>query len=86
MGVRLLLCCGGCDATIEVGPLRRRFHSIQHGIGGHGWGAWKLDDPTELTPEGWVMFDPYTQCTYCPTCWATIEADPEPAASTRKEG
>ena len=25
-----------------------------------------------VAPEGWVAFDPYTHCTYCPKCWAGI--------------
>lgn len=36
-------------------------------------------DPEAVTPEGWVMFDPWTQATYCPPCWAAILAAVEPA-------
>ena len=69
MSVMLTLICGGCDETASVGPLRRRFNGSQ---GDHGWGFWKTDLPESLTPEGWVMFDPWTQQTYCPACWAGI--------------
>ena len=33
-----------------------------------------------VVPAGWVMSDPYTRCTYCPSCWESIiEASaPEP--------
>ena len=27
----------------------------------------------DVAPEGWIAFDPYTGCTYCPECWAWIE-------------
>jgi len=71
MTVMLRLSCGGCDATETVGPLRRRFLSVQGRD--HGLGFYRVDDPQNLTPEGWVMFDPHTQCTYCPECWDRIE-------------
>jgi hypothetical protein len=71
MTVMLTLMCGGCNRAEVVGPLRRRFHGSH---GNSGWGAWKTDDPRLLTPDGWVMFDPYTQATYCPECWASIES------------
>lgn len=69
--VMLELSCGGCDATETVGPLRRRFISLSGQD--HGVGQFRTDRPQEHTPEGWVMFDLYTQCTYCPECWASIE-------------
>lgn len=56
--IRLLFSCGGCDATAEgTGPLRRN----------------PSNTVEDVTPEGWVAFDPYTYCTYCPKCWAKIE-------------
>ena len=72
MSVRLLLTCGGCRATVNVGPLRRRFHSVSGT--NSGWGSFRVDDPESLTPDGWMMFDPYTQATYCPECWAGLLA------------
>lgn len=69
MSVKLLLSCGGCDTTATVGPLRRRAESV---FGG-SLCAVVTDEPEDLAPEGWVMFDPYTYCTYCSTCWAEIE-------------
>ena len=79
MSVRLLLECSGCDAKAEgTGRLRRKFVSFSGRD--HGFGYWVVQDPEELTPEGWVMFDPYTNATYCPTCWAEIEAPTVPAS------
>lgn len=82
MSVMLTLQCGGCDASVIVGPLRKAFRSLSgrdHGVG-REW----VQNPEELTPDGWVMFDPYTYATYCPTCWASIE-DGERAAPLRTE-
>jgi hypothetical protein len=28
----------------------------------------------DVVPDGWVAYDPYTYCTYCPKCWEGIEA------------
>lgn len=64
--------CGGCDEKAKgAKPLRRHFHSINGS--GHGFGHWSFDGPQDVAPEGWVSFDPYTGCCYCPECWANIE-------------
>lgn len=69
--IRLLLSCGGCDATaISDGLLTTEFISFSGR--GHGFGVWKLRDPEEIAPPGWVLFDPYTACTYCPDCAADL--------------
>lgn len=81
MGVQLKLSCGGCDATAAgTGALRKRFRSLNGK--GYGFGSWQLDNPEDLTPEGWVMFDPYTMCTYCPKCWQSI-ITPEDETETK---
>lgn len=72
MPVTLKLSCGGCFTKVEVGPLRARHESL---FGGNLC-ARVVDKPESLTPEGWVMFDPYTHCTYCPKCWAEIDTEP----------
>lgn len=71
---RFSLSCGGCDEQVEIGPLliNNRFH----GFNGkdYGFGVYHIEWPNleALAPEGWVAFDPYTQCCYCPECWASI--------------
>lgn len=76
MGVRLQLDCGGCDASVLTqGHLSKQFHSLDGS--GHGFGRWILENPEDLAPEGWIMFDPYTQQTYCPECWGSIVGDGE---------
>jgi hypothetical protein len=42
-----------------------------HGIGGAVWDV-AVED---VIPDGWIAFDPFTYCCYCPTCWAGIVAD-----------
>jgi len=67
--------CGGCDAKTEgTRRLTRRFVSINGK--GYGFGHYEYDQPQDVAPEGWVVFDPYTGCCYCPTCWKDIEANP----------
>ena len=74
MTVRITLSCDGCH--VETGPHtvpHRQFRSFNGK--GYGFGVWQhptLDDAP--FPEGWVRSDPYTGCTYCPECWAEIEA------------
>jgi hypothetical protein len=71
MSVKVTLSCDGCH--VETGPHRlphREFHSINGR--GHGFGVWKEPTMADVTPESWVLSDPYTGCTYCPTCWAEI--------------
>lgn len=76
---KLRYACGGCDAVEEVTVphLSSRFH----GFGGkeHGFGRWvnQTIDAEEFCPEGWMAFDPYTRCCYCPDCVASIWPDPE---------
>lgn len=71
--------CGGCDASedVEVKHLRSRFR----GFNGkdHGLGVWENDvvDAVTHCPEGWMAYDPYTRCCYCPKCIADIWPDPE---------
>ncbi len=36
-------------------------------------GTWEYDTPQSVAPEGWIVFDPYTGCTYCLKCCAEIE-------------
>ena len=76
--------CGGCDEK-EIntsGRVTRTFSSFSGRS--HGFGTYSVEQPSaiDLAPEGWVPFDPYTQCCYCPKCWAEIEAVPIHEAET----
>ena len=63
--------CDGCDAKAETqGHLKSKFQ----GVNGRSWGFGAWTEETEHNaPEGWVIFDPYTACTYCEVCWSSIE-------------
>lgn len=71
MGVRLQLDCDGCFA-MTILPLGRREFFPFNGKG-HGFGVWKNPSIEEaIAPSGWVWNDPFTGCTYCPSCWNEI--------------
>lgn len=75
MTINVLFECGGCSAKAQgTAPLRREFRSYSgraYGIGG----TVNVNTIEDVTPEGWVAFDPYTYATYCPDCWAQIIAE-----------
>lgn len=72
--ITLIFQCGGCfeEASALLG---RTFISVTGRP--YGFGRWQTDNVADLAPEGWVVFDPYTQATYCPECWAGIETRSE---------
>ena len=74
--ITLTFSCGGCDKVVP-GVLRP-------GIAVSGFApdvkfefmvARSSTRIQDHAPEGWIAFDPYTQCTYCPDCWAGIEQE-----------
>ena len=73
MGVRLTLSCDGCDAEAPAGRIRAEFRSFS----GRSYGFGGRVELVEMEPpDGWVPFDPYTYCTYCPACWKSIKGEP----------
>ena len=72
MPVEVIFRCDGCPKEEKgTGPLRREFRSVS----GRSWGIGGPVDANrieDVTPEGWIAFDPYTYCTYCPECWKGI--------------
>lgn len=71
MTVKVLFECGGCFVKAEGTTwLERRFVSISGRS--HGFGHYEYTKPQDVAPEGWVAFDPYTGCCYCPDCWSEI--------------
>ena len=75
MSVRLVLECGGCDATATSETWRREFRSISGQD--YGLGSYVLPDPTTVCPAGWVLWD-LINATYCPACWESICEDSPP--------
>lgn len=69
MSVDVTYRCGGCDAQAEVRGIRQTIRQVSPLMA-------QIQTPTLRTaaPPGWVAFDPYTGCCYCPKCWAEIEA------------
>lgn len=77
MATTLKLVCD-CGATHETAPIRKSFVSFSGRA--HGLGQWHMPDiNAAVEPSGWVWSDPYTQCTYCPKCWAEIEGKTDAA-------
>lgn len=73
MPTKLHMTCDGCHAeTVSEKWLGRHFNSVNGK--GYGFGAWEYDRPEDIAPEGWVVRDPFTGCTYCPECWVEITA------------
>ncbi len=78
MTTKLHMTCDGCHMeTTSKKWLSRTFHSVNGK--GYGFGVWEKTTPEDIKPEGWVILDPYTGCTYCPECWAEIEREPTEA-------
>ena len=76
MSVKVLFECGGCCAKAEgVEPLKREFVSLSGKS--YGFGRYVNTNPEDVTPVGWIAFDPYTGCCYCPKCWKIIMEDNE---------
>ena len=75
--------CGGCFKTEEA-QMKRQFVSLNGK--GYGFGSYHTDSIDEITPEGWIAFDPWTQCTYCPECWESItKVEAQQSASPSNE-
>ena len=72
MSVTVHFSCGGCDAKAEgTAPLRMEFVSVSGRS--YGFGAPRMANTIDdVTPEGWIAYDPYTYCCYCPKCWGEI--------------
>lgn len=76
--VHFTFACDGCHKSVETDAVRldSRFRSFSGRD--YGFGFWVNDKPDaeQFTPEGWMAFDPYTRCCYCPDCVAEIWPDP----------
>jgi hypothetical protein len=58
--------CDGCDATIDgCKTLQQTYEEPLRTVPLRG----AIED---MASKGWVAFDPYTHCTYCPECWKEI--------------
>lgn len=57
MSVIVKFSCDGCDTQANGTGILTR----------------KAKDPQFVAPKGWIAFDIYTGCCYCPTCWEGIQ-------------
>jgi len=81
--IKVNFSCDGCHVeTMGTDFLHSQFKGITGKS--HGFGHWEHDKAEDVCPEGWIAFDPYTQCTYCPECWAEIFAIPEKSTAPRE--
>ena len=72
MSVQVIFHCNGCFAKAEgTDRLRVTFRSFSGRFGR----VVATNTVADITPEGWIAYDPYTFCTYCPKCWAQVIGD-----------
>ena len=78
MSVKVKFECGGCFAEAEGTDWLSsgvRYEPAGFSLPGVGAMSRRYDDGPDVqavAPEGWIAYDPYTQCTYCPDCWTGI--------------
>jgi hypothetical protein len=87
VSVDLTYRCNGCEAEETVRSVKAERVVLTASVfvvDGVAWDRTIVKTPTieSVAPEGWTVFDPYTQMTYCPACWASIERDDAPAEAT----
>lgn len=67
--------CSGCDAAedrdTEIKHEFRSFSGKDYGVGSYSYLS-QRELVRETVPQDWIPFDPYTNTTYCPKCWAEI--------------
>lgn len=80
MSVQVRFHCDGCTKVAE-GTERIRSDFVSVSGRSYGVGSFREEPASTKAPEGWVPFDPFTRCCYCPECWQQIaEATGEWAA------
>jgi len=73
--IKTIFQCDECFTESPGDELTREVRSITERSS--GLGTYRYTTAREVAPDGWVAFDPYTGCTYCPKCWAEIEDEME---------
>ena len=73
MSVSIVLNCDGCEASTQGGSMYRH---LGPRVGHSLYLRPTLEAAFEAAvPDGWVAYDPWTYCTYCPDCWESIVVD-----------
>lgn len=72
MPVRVFFDCGGCPASVAGVKLLRP--DVVYDYVGAGLDRVTVHYPVieDCAPEGWMVYDPFSGCTYCPECWDAI--------------
>lgn len=73
MGVTVRFRCDGCEEHVDDVRVPSRFVSVSGRDS--GFGCQRQPSVASLAPDGWMPFDPWTGCCYCPECWASIVED-----------
>lgn len=78
MSVEITYRCNGCFAEETVSGVRAERVVLTPNVfirNGVAWDRTRVERPSieSVAPDGWMVWDPYTQMTYCPACWASIE-------------
>lgn len=78
MSVKVIFECDVCRGAADgTDHLRVKLQSFS----GRGFGrVIQANTVRDITPAGWVAYDPYTYATYCPQCWSEIESIDGPEA------
>jgi len=72
VSVKITFECSGCHAKSD-GTSAIRGHFVSITGRDYGFGSMQQDRSIQsVAPEGWLAWDPYTGCTYCPSCWQSI--------------
>lgn len=88
MSIKIKFSCDGCFAEAD-GTRRLERHTCPAFRGEFprdGSGCFvvhEYDTVQDVAPNGWMPFDPYTGCCYCPKCWGEIEGASEERAAAR---
>lgn len=67
MSVHVTYECDGCDNKTEPVHLWCKTTRLNSSFVQRDY-----PQPRDAAPPGWIAYDPYTQCCYCPECSAKL--------------
>ena len=65
MPITVTFTCAGCFAVV---PGTKPLYKVAQ----RSYGPGQYDTAASAAPTGWIAYDPYTGCCYCPTCWKEV--------------
>lgn len=88
MSIKVIYKCNGCFVEASVDLPGATFDSFNGK--GYGFGYIRYPNVRDHVPDGWIDYDPYTYCTYCPVCvkeiWPEEAKEQEAMASPPVSG